>query len=432
MHRIDNVLKNSLADKEGIKKGDFLISINNHKINDILDYMYLTSEDQLSIKIRKDNGKEQLVKIKNASHFPLGIEFDEATIDKPKNCKNKCVFCFIDQLPADMRKSLYFKDDDYRMCFLYGNYITLTNLKQDDLKRIVSMHLSPINISVHTTNPELRAKMLSNKDAADILDKMKYLAQNHIDMQIQIVLCPNLNDAEELKKTLDDLSTLYPYISSVSVVDVGLTKYRDGLYPLENVNKLKAQETIKIVAEYQEKMIETYGTRWVFCSDEIYIKAQEKIPDYDFYEEFSQYQNGVGFIAAFKKEFYDEFSATNQTKQAKKTVSIAAGVSIAPFIKELCASIENKYNIKVIVYEVKNNFFGKNITASGLLTGCDIINSLRDKELGQKLLLPSVLLKSGTEILLDDLTISDIENELNIKVKIVPQDGAEFLKSILN
>lgn len=432
MHRIDNVLKNSLADKEGIKKGDILISINNHKINDILDYMYLTSEDQLSIKIRKDNGKEQLVKIKNASHFPLGIEFDEATIDKPKNCKNKCVFCFIDQLPADMRKSLYFKDDDYRMCFLYGNYITLTNLKQDDLKRIVSMHLSPINISVHTTNPELRAKMLSNKDAADILDKMKYLAQNHIDMQIQIVLCPNLNDAEELKKTLDDLSTLYPYISSVSVVDVGLTKYRDGLYPLENVNKLKAQETIKIVAEYQEKMIETYGTRWVFCSDEIYIKAQEKIPDYDFYEEFSQYQNGVGFIAAFKKEFYDEFSATNQTKQAKKTVSIAAGVSIAPFIKELCASIENKYNIKVIVYEVKNNFFGKNITASGLLTGCDIINSLRDKELGQKLLLPSVLLKSGTEILLDDLTISDIENELNIKVKIVPQDGAEFLKSILN
>lgn len=432
MHRIDNVLKNSLADKEGIKKGDILISINNHKINDILDYMYLTSEDQLSIKIRKDNGKEQLVKIKNASHFPLGIEFDEATIDKPKNCKNKCVFCFIDQLPADMRKSLYFKDDDYRMCFLYGNYITLTNLKQDDLKRIVSMHLSPINISVHTTNPELRAKMLSNKDAADILDKMKYLAQNHIDMQIQIVLCPNLNDAEELKKTLDDLSTLYPYISSVSVVDVGLTKYRDGLYPLENVNKLKAQETIKIVAEYQEKMIETYGTRWVFCSDEIYIKAQEKIPDYDFYEEFSQYQNGVGFIAAFKKEFYDEFSATNQTKQAKKTVSIAAGVSIAPFIKELCASIENKYNIKVIIYEVENNFFGKNITASGLLTGCDIINSLRDKELGQKLLLPSVLLKSGTEILLDDLTISDIENELNIKVKIVPQDGAEFLKSILN
>jgi putative radical SAM enzyme (TIGR03279 family) len=432
MYKIHNVAKNSIAEKKGIQKGDYLLSINNQTINDILDYMYLTSDDRLSMQIQKQNGKRKIIKIKNTSHLPLGIEFDYATIDKPKSCHNKCIFCFIDQLPKNMRESLYFKDDDYRMCFLFGNYITLTNLIQNDLDRIIAMRLSPVNISVHTTNPILRIKMLNNNNAGNILEKIKYLAENNIEMQMQIVLCPDINDGEELKKTLHDLAEFYPNISSVSVVDVGLTKYRDGLYPLKNVDKSKAQETIRIVNAIQEEMLDVYGTRWVYCSDEIYIKAQEKIPDYDFYEDFLQYQNGVGFIAAFKKEFYDELNTIKQINSEKIHISIATGVSIASFITQLCDVITDKFNIKIDVYAIENVFFGKSITASGLLTGQDIVNALKGKELGEKLLLPSALLRNGTDILLDDLTVKDIEDELNIDIGIVPQDGAEFLRIILN
>jgi putative radical SAM enzyme (TIGR03279 family) len=431
MHKIQNVVKDSIADRKGIQKGDYLVSINNQKINDILDYMYATSDDRLNIQIQKQQGRQKTIKIKNTFHYPLGIEFEHITIDQPKSCRNKCIFCFIDQLPANMRKSLYFKDDDYRMCFLFGNYITLTNTTQDDLDRIVQMHLSPVNISVHTTNPALRIKMLNNKSAGDILNKIEYLAEHNIDMQMQIVLCPDINDGEELKKTLRDLSDFYPGISSVSVVDVGLTKYRNNLYPLKNVDQAKALEIIEIINEFQRKMLDLYGTRWVYCSDEIYIKAQKKMPDYAFYEEFLQYQNGVGFIAALRKEFYDEWRVARKNDYENVHISVATGVSIAPFIKELCDVITDKFNIKINVYAIENNFFGKSITASGLLTGQDIINTLKGKTLGEKLLLPSVLLRSDTDLLLDDITINDIENELNVKIEIVPQNGAEFLKSIL-
>lgn len=432
MHKIHDIVKNSPAYKSGIKKGDFLISINNNKIQDILDYLYLTSEDKLLIKLITSDGKEKEIKIKNSYNYPLGIEFENPTINEMKSCRNKCVFCFIDQLPQNMRSSLYFKDDDYRLCFLHGNYITLTNADMKDLHRIAKLRLCPVNISVHTTNPDLRIKMLNNKTASDILDKIEYLYKNEIDMHAQIVLCPGINDKDELRNTLKDLMRFYPFMQSVSIVDVGLTKYRDNLYPLKCVDCKEADDIINITSDFQDIMYKKYDTRWVYCSDEIYIKAKRNIPGYDFYEDFLQFQNGVGFIAAFEKEFTDELNNIKASDAQNMHISVACGVSIAPYIKNLTVSAEKKYNIKINVYEIENKFFGSSITASGLLTGADIINALKDKSLGQRLLLPSTLLKSGTDLLLDDICLSDIEKELNIKIQTVPQDGAEFLKIILN
>lgn len=432
MHKIHDVVKNSHAYKSGIKKGDFLISINNNKIQDILDYLYLTSDDRLLIKIVTAEGKEKEIKIKNDCNYPLGIEFENPTISEMKSCRNKCVFCFIDQLPQKMRHSLYFKDDDYRLCFLHGNYITLTNAEMKDLHRIAKLRLSPVNISVHTTNPDLRIKMLNNNKAGDILDKIKYLYENEIDMHAQIVLCPGLNDGEELKNTLEDLMQFYPFMQSVSIVDVGLTKYRDNLYPLKCVNCAEANDIINIASHFQDIMYKKNETRWVYCSDEIYIKAERDIRQYDFYEDFLQFQNGVGFIAAFEKEFTEELANTKAFDAQNMHISAACGVSIAPYIKKLTEIAEEKYNIKIDVYDIENKFFGESITASGLLTGSDIIGALKNKTLGQRLLLPSTLLKSGTDLLLDDICLSDIKKALNVKIQIVPQDGAEFLKIILN
>ncbi|NMC57760.1 MAG: DUF512 domain-containing protein [Eubacteriaceae bacterium] len=432
MHKIHDVVKNSPAYKSGIKKGDFLISINNNKIQDILDYLYLTSDDKLLIRIMTSDGYEKEIKIKNNYNYPLGIEFENPTINEMRSCRNKCVFCFIDQLPPQMRSSLYFKDDDYRLCFLHGNYVTLTNADMKDLHRIAKLRLSPVNISVHTTNPALRAEMLNNKTAGDILDKIKYLYENEIGMHAQIVLCPGINDGEELKNTLKDLMQFYPFMQSVSIVDVGLTKYRDNLYPLKCVDFTQANDIINIASFFQDIMCKKYDTHWVYCSDEIYIKAKRNIPDYDFYEDFLQFQNGVGFIAAFEKEFTEELNNIKSSDIQNLHISIACGVSIAPYIKKLTVLAEKKYNIKIDVYEIKNKFFGESITASGLLTGTDIINALKNKALGQRLLLPITLLKSGTDLLLDDISLSDIEKALNVKIQAVPQDGAEFLKIILN
>lgn len=432
MHKIHDVVRNSPAYKSGIKKGDYLISVNNNEIKDILDYLYLTSDDKLSFQIMAADGKEKSIKVKNCYNNPLGIEFENPTIDEMKSCRNKCVFCFIDQLPQNMRASLYFKDDDYRLCFLFGNYITLTNADMKDLNRIVKLRLSPVNISVHTTNPELRIKMLNNKTAGDILDKIRYLHENEIEMHVQIVLCPGVNDGEELKCTLKDLTRFYPFVQSVSIVDVGLTKYRDNLYPLKPVDCAKANEIIDIASVFQKIMYKKYNTRWVYCSDEIYIKSKRRIPEYDFYEEFLQFQNGVGFIAAFDKEFTDELNNCPAINSYNMHISVACGASIAPYIKNWCSLAEKKYGIKIDVYEVINNFFGNSITASGLLTGADIISALKNKSLGKRLLLPNTLLKSGTDLLLDDISIADIEKQLNVKIQTVPQDGAEFLKIILN
>jgi len=432
MYKIINIAKNSPAEKKGIKKGDYLMSINNKSFDDVLDYLYLTSEENISLKIITQSGMEKIIAIKNRHNSSLGIEFEYPTIDKPKSCENNCVFCFINQLPKNLRASLYFKDDDYRLCFLHGNYISLTNTSQNDLERIVKLRLSPVNMSVHTTNPDLRVKMLNNKNAADIINKIEYFYKNGIEMQVQIVLCPGLNDGDELIKTLNDLMSFYPAVISVSVVDVGLTKFRKNLYPLTSVDSAAAAKTIDIISDFQNKMYNTYNTRWVFCSDEMYIKANKKIPSYEFYEEFLQFQNGVGFIASFNEEFLEELNALNNIKTNITDISAACGLSIGPYLKHLCDMAAKKYNIKIRVYEVKNNFFGQNITCSGLLTGKDIISSLKGNNLGQLLLLPSTAFKSGTDIMLDDFTISDLEKELKIKIKTVPQNGADFLRILLN
>ncbi len=431
MHRIETIQAGSPAHKNGIAIGDYLIAINGHVIEDVLDYMVHSSEKNLSLDMRSAKGKDYTVSVKNPQGEFLGMGFASSTLDEEKNCQNQCVFCFIDQLPANMRPSLYFKDDDYRMCFLHGNYVTLTNAKEQDLKRIARLRLSPMNISVHTTNEKLRQKMLNNKKAEDILKILQFFYDNHIDMQVQIVLCPGLNDGKELERTLTDLAAFCPGITSVSIVDVGLTRYRENLHPLEALSKEKARETLDIAEKFQRKMLEEYGTRWVFCADEIYIKAQRSIPDYEFYEEFAQYENGVGFIAALKYEFDQALAQTKAKDYNEKTISVATGQSIFETMKALCKKAEEKFNMHIHVYAVRNTFFGESITVSGLLTGADIIKELKQKALGEKLLLSSTMLKSGTELFLDDKTVGEIEKELDVSVVIVPQDGAKLLQSIL-
>lgn len=431
MHRIESVEVGSPAHKSGITAGDYLIAINDNIIHDVLDYMVYSNDEHIRLDMRSAKGKDYSVSLQNLQGEPLGMSFASATLDKEKNCQNQCVFCFIDQLPKNMRATLYFKDDDYRMCFLHGNYVTLTNADALDLERIAALRLSPMNISVHTTNASLRQKMLNNKKAADILKILQFFYERHIDMQVQIVLCPGLNDGKELEKTLADLARFAPAVTSVSIVDVGLTQYRDKLYPLEALDKEKAKETLAIAEKFQCKMLEEYGTRWVFCADEIYLKAQNPIPDYAFYEAFSQYENGVGFIAALKYEFEQALAQIKPKDYHGKIISIATGVSIFQTMKALCEKAEKKFNLKIHVYAIENNFFGKSITVSGLLTGADIIQGLKGKVLGERLLVSSTMLKSGTELFLDDIAVEELKKELDVKVNIVAQDGAKLLQSIL-
>lgn len=431
MHRIETIEAGTPAEKSGIAVGDYLMAINGHQIKDVLDYMVFSTEEELRLDMCSAKGKSYTVLLQNLQGKPLGMGFASATLNEEKKCQNQCVFCFIDQLPGNMRSTLYFKDDDYRMCFLHGNYVTLTNADFADLKRIANMRLSPMNISVHTTNAALRQKMLKNKKAADILKILQFFYEHQIDMQVQIVLCPGLNDGKELEKTLADVATFAPAVISVSIVEVGLTRYRENLYPLQAMNQEKAQETLAIAEKFQQQMLEEYGTRWVFCADEIYIKAQKPIPDYAFYEEFLQYENGVGFIAALKKEFEEALTHTKAKDYRGKTISIATGVSIFPTMQALCEKAEKKFNMKIQVYAVENHFFGKSITVSGLLTATDIIAELKGKNLGEKLLLSSTMLKSGTKLFLDDITVEELEKELHVNVSIVPQDGAKLLQSIL-
>ncbi len=429
MHKITAVEKKSPAARTGIVTGEELLKINGVQVTDVLDYLYLTADECPVLTIKGLDDKIRDVGIKNPRYAPLGLQFEHPTLSKPISCRNKCVFCFIDQLPKGMRASLYFKDDDYRLCFLYGNYVTLTNADQAALERIVKMRLSPVNISVHTTNSDLRVKMLGNRYAGELEGKMVYLAQNDIQMQAQIVLCPGLNDGAELKRTLRDLTAYYPQLSSVSVVDVGLTRYRQGLCEILPVDKAVASETLAIVEEFQREMLAAHKARWVFCGDELYIKAGAAIPAEDFYEDFAQYENGVGFIAALRTEFLSALKSGMSGK--KRTLSIACGTSVAPYLRELIARAHEKYGTNCVVYAVENRFFGPAVTASGLLTGLDLIDALKDKPLGDKLLLSSIMLKSGEDILLDDISVKQIEKELNIPVAICPQDGAALLRVLI-
>ncbi|MFA5658830.1 MAG: DUF512 domain-containing protein [Oscillospiraceae bacterium] len=427
--KITDVVINSAAEKAGINPGDILLGVNDNEITDVLDYMFYIAEKKVRLDILRESSRLSFSIVKS-EYDDIGIEFSSFLMDEKKSCCNKCIFCFIDQLPNGMRDTLYFKDDDSRLSFLHGNYITLTNLNDKDINRIIKMHLN-VNISVHTTNPELRVKMMNNRFAGEKLKYLKMLADNNIMMNCQIVLCPGVNDGEELLRSMNDLASLYPAVTSVAVVPVGLSKFREGLYPLESFTKKTAGQALELIEKKQREFLKKYETRLIFPADEFYLKAERKIPDTAFYEEYPQYENGIGLIRALIDEFCDALKLA-EYDNLPRSLSLATGCAAYDFLKKLVEKAKNKWhNLNCEVYAVKNNFFGENITVAGLITGRDLVNQLLGKPLGDTLLIPSVMLRGDSEVFLDDYTVTQVENELGVKIKAVKNDGFELLDAIL-
>lgn len=433
--RICKVEPDSAAMDAGIEPGDFLLSVNKQPIGDIFDYRFITANTDLLIEIEKQNGELWEIEIEKEEYEDLGLDFENPLITEAKSCTNKCIFCFIDQLPKGMRESVYFKDDDSRLSFLSGNYVTLTNMDKYDLERIVRYRMTPVNVSVHTTNPELRRLMMGNRFAGDVLEKIKILTEGGITVNAQIVLCKGYNDGAELDRTIKELSELAPAMASISVVPVGLTKWREGLTRLEPFDEKESAAVLEQVAEWQRRLLEKHGTRLVYAADELFIKAGAKLPQVSEYEDFPQIENGVGLMVLLNHEFHEcmkkkEFSELRLS--GARTVSIATGMCAYTHIKQLAQEAEKRYNgLKVLVYPIVNNFFGENVTVTGLLTGRDIVSQLKGKDLGSELLLSESMLRAGEEVLLDDYTVQMLKNELNMNVTFTENNGRDLLRRIL-
>lgn len=430
-HIINQVAPDSIAEELEIEVGDILLEINGNKIEDIFDYQYYTQDEYIEVLIQKPSGEEWLLEIDKDYDEDLGISFENGLMDDYRSCHNKCIFCFIDQMPKGMRDTLYFKDDDSRLSFLQGNYVTLTNMSDEDVERIIKYNLSPINVSFQTTNPELRCKMLNNRFAGDALKKAWKLAEAGIMMNGQIVLCKGVNDGEELERSIRDLSKYLPNLESVSVVPVGLSKYRDGLYPLEPFTKEDAKEVLRIIHEWQDKLYPEYGLHFIHASDEWYILAEEELPEEESYDGYLQLENGVGMLRLLMNEF--EEGMKQITREVKPTeVSLVTGRLAFPYINKMAEQMMEKYpQLKIHVYAIRNDFFGEMITVSGLLTGQDILAQLKDKELGERVLLPQNVLKSGEAVFLDDVTLEEFEKALQVQVDIVKSSGQDFINAIL-
>lgn len=428
---IIKVEEDSIAEEMGIEPGDMLITINNSQIKDVLDYRYLIQDEFIEVVIKKPNGEEWELEIEKDEFEDLGIVFESGLMDKAKSCSNKCIFCFIDQNPKGMRKTIYFKDDDSRLSFLQGNYITLTNMKDEDLDRIIFYHLSPINISVHATDLQVRKFMLKNPNSVKIMEQIEKLAAANIKMNFQIVLCKDINDKHILDKSIEDLSKYLHLGCSMAIVPLGVTKYRDNLPQIETFTKEDSINIIKQVEVWQQKLKKQYGTKFVFLSDEFYLKAEIPLPNGDYYEGYPQLENGVGMITLMEEEFFEYFD-TIKGDNITRNYSVATAKLAYPLIKKLCDKISEKFiNTKINVYEIKNYFFGETITVSGLLTGVDIISQLKDKPLGDVLFLPENCIRAQDTVLLDDLDIKDIEKQLNIKVRLSKDNGADFIKQFV-
>ena len=428
--KIDGVAEKSPAFKKGICKGDKILTINGNEIIDVLDYRFYQNEKRLKLLVETEKGKVKTIRINKGEYEELGLEFNEYLMDKQHSCKNKCIFCFIDQLPKGMRESLYFKDDDSRLSFLFGNYITLTNLTEHEIKRIIKMHISPINVSVHTTNPELRCKMMNNRFAGECLDILKRFNDAQISINCQLVLCPGYNDSDELKRSLRDLMALN-YVQSVACVPVGLTKYRENLAELTLYNKKSASMVLDIIEEFAVKYKERYSHRKVYGADEFYLLAERQIPESDFYGEFDQLDNGVGMWSLFRQEAFDTVLNDNLSCDGKKRTAVT-GTAAFPLLSEIAKLTKEKYkNLNLNVVAVKNEFFGESITVAGLVTGGDIIKQLKNTQLGEELLIPSSMLRHENDMFLDSVTVKEVEKELNVKVVIIENDGAQFVYNIL-
>ncbi len=429
MVKIKSIIHGSPAHFAGIMPSDVLLSVNGQEIRDVLDYMFYASETSVDIQLIRDDNIFS-VHIDKDEYDDIGLEFETFLMDNKQSCRNKCVFCFIDQMPPNMRETLYFKDDDARLSFLQGNYVTLTNLEQSDIDRIIKMKLN-INVSVHTTNPELRVKMMHNRFAGEKLKFIRQLAENGIKLNCQIVCCPNLNDGDELRHSLKDLGELMPNITSMAVVPVGLTKFREGLFPLTCFTKESASETIDIISEYQEIFLKKFGTRTVFPSDEFFLIAKREIPPMEYYEDFPQYENGVGMLRSLIDEF-DKALEIAEWEGRKRHVSIATGYSAYEIIKSLAEKAEKYFPyLKCDVYRIKNDFFGETITVTGLITGQDLIAQLKDRNLGDNLLISTSMLRRDSTEFLDDLTVADVEKELDVKIRSVLNDGYELLDAVM-
>ncbi len=460
-HKIKSVCPGSIAEELELEPGDVLLAVNGQEIEDIFDYHYYINEEYLTVLVRKADGEEWELEIEKEFEEDLGITFENSLMDEYRSCRNKCIFCFIDQMPKGMRDTLYFKDDDSRLSFLQGNYVTLTNMSDHDIDRIIRYHLEPINISFHTMNPQLRCKMLNNRFAGDIFPKIKRLAQAGIEMNGQIVLCKGINDGAELEYSIQKLTEYLPYLRSVSVVPVGLTKFRDGLYPLEGFEKEDACAVIDCIEAWQKKIYKEYGLHFMHASDEWYILAGRPFPEEARYDGYLQLENGVGMMRLLaqetraalakmqnqKRRQMQEYSVqengiwktgkqnvqsqTSGSSAQPRELSLATGRLAAPYLEQLYQEIRAYApEVTLHIYEIRNDFFGEKITVSGLLTGTDLLAQLKGRPLGQELLLPVSMLRSGEQVFLDDMTVEQLERALQIKIRIVKSSGYDFVRAV--
>ena len=432
-HKIATVAPGSIAEELELAPGDVILAINDQEIEDIFDYHYLVEDEYLVMLVEKPNGEQWELEIEKDEDEDLGITFENGLMDDYKSCSNKCIFCFIDQMPPGMRDTLYFKDDDSRLSFLQGNYVTLTNMKEKDIDRIIRYRLDPINISVQTTNPELRCMMLHNRFAGDALKKIDTLYEAGIRMNGQIVLCKGVNDGAELDRSIRDLMKYQPYMESVSVVPVGLSKFLEGLYPLEPFTKEDACELLDLVHSWQKVSMEQYGTHFIHASDEWYLLAERELPQEDNYDGYIQLENGVGMLRLLHEEFTEALADVPGDSGLEKEVSIATGRLAAPFLEQMMEQLTEKFpHICVHVYPVRNDFFGEMITVSGLLTGQDLKKQLSVVPLGEKLLLPCNMVRSEEQDFLDDVTVKELEKTLQVPIDIVKSSGKDLLDAIIN
>lgn len=428
---IGGVENKSPAHKVGIKPRDTLVSLNGNEIIDVLDYRFYQNNEKIVAEVINSKGKVKKFKIKKGEYDELGLVFDTYLMDQKRSCKNKCIFCFIDQLPKGLRESLYFKDDDSRLSFLFGNYITLTNITEHEIERIIKMRISPINISVHTTNPELRVKMMTNKNAGKVLDVMRRFNNSGIKMNSQLVLCPGYNDGDELQRTLEDLLSL-ENMQCIAAVPVGLTKHREGLCELEPFNKETASRVLDIIDDYAQKAQAKYGERRIYGSDEFYLLSGREIPSAEFYGDFLQLENGVGLWALLKSDVNNALADINAFC-AERHLSIATGVAAYPLLREIADMCQQKCRgLNCNVFSIKNDFFGERITVAGLITATDIYNQLKDKNLGDTLLIPSSMLRAEGDMFLDSVTVKELSQKLNIKIIPIDNDGYALVSAILN
>lgn len=440
-HVIKKVEEGSIAWEMEIEPGDILLKINDEEIEDIFDYQFMIQEEYIEVLVQKPNGEEWLLEIDKDEQEDLGIEFENGLMDDYRSCHNKCIFCFIDQMPKGMRETLYFKDDDSRLSFLQGNYVTLTNMSEHDVNRIIKYHLGPINISFQTMNPELRCMMLHNRFAGDALKKVDLFYEAGIEMNGQIVLCKGINDGRELDFSIRELTKYYPCLQSVSVVPVGLSKYREGLYPLEPFTKEDAKEVIGLIKKWQDYMYEKYGMHFIHASDEWYLLAEEELPSEERYDGYLQLENGVGMLTLLKDEFKEAMQTAVHQKKLYRDLSdgktrrltLATGKLAYRTICDLAAQMMKAFEwLDLNVVAIRNDFFGERITVSGLLTGQDLIAQLKDLPLGDKLLLPQNVLRSGENYFLDDITVPQLEEALQVRVDIVKSSGQDFVETVLN